>query len=90
VPDVTPQAAPPTPVRGGPPCRTGLAVKAIIAARPDLAEAVTAAVSDPNVNALRAAEFLSKHSGQLVKVAALRYHRRRGTVNGCTCPKEGA
>lgn len=47
-------------------------------------------MTDPNVNAVKAAEFLSTHSGQLVKVAALRYHRRRGTVNGCSCPKEGS
>ena len=65
-------------------------MKAVVAARPDLAEMVRGAVSDSNVDAVKAAEFLSKHSGQMVKVAALRYHRRRGTVTGCTCPQEGS
>ena len=70
----------------GPRCGTTAALERIALVRPELAAAITAAIDNPDVAQGKAAEFLTKHAGRTVKAAAVGYHRRRGTVYGCSCP----
>lgn len=72
-------------LRPGPRCGTAAAIERIRAQRPDRAEAVEKAVNDPDVPQGEVAIFLTKHGGKLIKAAAVGYHRRRGTVYGCSC-----
>lgn len=86
VPDVTHHDESSDPaLRPGPACGTQAAIDRIKAKRPDLAEMVQGAINDPNVSQAAAATFLTKHGGKSIKAAAVGYHRRRGTVYGCSC-----
>lgn len=72
-------------LRPGPRCGTQAAIDRIREQRPELAEAVQRAINDPDVSQGDAATFLTKHGGKFIKAAAVGYHRRRGTVYGCSC-----
>lgn len=74
-----------TPGRSGPPCGVAVAVARIREAHPDRADRVVELI-DSDVSAAEVAVFLSKHAGRTIKTAVIRYHRRRATVSGCSCP----
>lgn len=74
------------PRKPGPRCGVDAAVERIRRDHPDRADQVVAAIDNPDVPANDVAVFLSQHGGRPVKGAVVRYHRRRGTVSGCSCP----
>jgi hypothetical protein len=73
------------PAKPGPPCGVAAAIARIRETHPERADQVVALIDNPGVPANEVAVFLSRHGGRLIKGAALRYHRRRGTVSGCSC-----
>lgn len=72
--------------RPGPECGVAAAVTRISESHPGRAAQVLDSIDNPAVPANAVAEFLTKHAGKPIKAAVIRYHRRRGSVSGCSCP----
>ena len=71
----------------GPPCGVKSAIDHIAESDAELAEKVRERVEDKRYPASKVAAILAQRTGVNLQDQTVRRHRRRGTANGCRCPK---
>jgi hypothetical protein len=71
----------------GPTCGVTTAIEKIAAAAPEVAEQVRVRVNSAEYPASGVATVLENRTGVKVSAFTVRRHRKRGTPDGCRCPR---
>ena len=71
----------------GPTCGVTKAIEKITAASPEIGEAVRERVDSHEYPAVGVATVLTSRTGTPVSAFTVRRHRKRGTPDGCRCPR---